>query len=90
MAMPTGSLENNPNKAGFIRKCLSFKQKFFYPGFQTDDGKRVYFLKSEGITREEGFRPLPGRQNKHHGAKPGSYKHKQRIVKKSRRMNRGR
>lgn len=51
-------------------------------------GKRILpFGTNQQLTLNEG-KKLHGRQNKHHGRKPGSYKHRRDIVRNSRRRNR--
>lgn len=70
------------NRIGFVRKCLMWpKQKFYYK----DGGM---FLTADEAKNDDFIRNIPGRQNKHKGHKPGSYKHKRDIIRNSRRRNR--
>lgn len=48
-------------------------------------GKMIFGVGPQYVEKEQ---ETQGRQNKNHGRKPGSHKHKQDIIKKSRRRNR--
>lgn len=50
-------------------------------------GKDHFVLGTPESVKDNAKR-MPGKQNKHHGRQPGSYKRKRNIIRKSRRRNR--
>lgn len=64
----------------FIRKCLV--------ATRVKSGKLIFSQKAEDSINDPNVKKMPGMQNKYHGRKFGSYKHKRDIVRASRRKNR--
>lgn len=68
-------------RLSFVRKCLMAPRK--------TDGKILYRASTPKEAKADPtVKNIPGKQNKHHGRKPGSYKHKRDIIRRSRRRNR--
>lgn len=67
-------------RKGFTRKDFKREGKGI-PLFATPE--MVKHEMATGIVQR-----IPGKQNKHHGTKPGSYKHKRHMIRKARRANR--
>lgn len=79
----------------YVRRVLRApRQHFFYNNSKNVnrvvDGLTIggmFITKHEALV-DPAIKKMPGTQNKHHGRKPRSYKHKRDIVKNSRRKNR--
>lgn len=70
----------------YLRKTAFGK---FITSMNTPKEKRGKMIFGMGPQYVEKWQEKQGRQNKHHGNQPGSYKHKRNIIKASRRRNRG-
>lgn len=69
-------------RLAFVRRCLV--------AAPLKVGKYHFTLGTpESVKADPTAKRMPGRQNKHHGRQPGSYKCKRDIIRKSRRTNRG-
>lgn len=85
---PTGRPKKVPDsligkeRLSFVRRCLVAAPK-------TEGKYHLVLGTPESIKSNSFYKRMPGRQNKHHGRQPGSYKRKRDIIRRSRRVNRG-